>query len=333
MKGECLARKTEQAGRYALGSAACFFDNESPGLSAVIKRTDTSGKHSADKNGLDDCCQTERLSAVCLQSLLYALLAMADVHLYSELLVQMFGKMLCRIHAAVLSARASEREHQVCETALHVAAHMSVGKFIDTFEERYYLAVVLKEAYDGLIESGEFLVGFVASGIVCGAAVEHIASSIARVVGGNAFAIAETEHTDDERTLAVVLRECRRTVLRMCRIDIVGSRAVAVGTAQCRLFDVRIFGHIGKAAQHIHHVGVREAVGILQQFAQVVHRRRYGFEEMLLALEVATEPVGSEHLQSAEEYEQTQTADELTHGRHLGIVFQRIVVFGDEVAA
>ena len=41
-----------------------------------------------------------------------------------------------------------------------------------------YLAVVLKESYHGLVKASQLLVWLIASGVVRGAAVEHIAASV-----------------------------------------------------------------------------------------------------------------------------------------------------------
>lgn len=114
-----------------------------------------------------------------LQGLLYALLAMADIHLYAELLVDVFGEMLGRINAAVLAACASEGEHQVGESAVDISLYVCVGKLVYAVEEGEYLSVVLKEADDRLVQSGELLVRLVTSGIVSGTTVEDVATAIA----------------------------------------------------------------------------------------------------------------------------------------------------------
>lgn len=115
----------------------------------------------------------------CLQGLLYALLTMADIHLYTELLVDVFGEMLGRINAAVLASCASEGEHQVGESAVDIALYVCVGKLVYAVEEGEYLSVVLKEADDGLVQSGELLVRLVSTWIVGGTTVEDVASAIA----------------------------------------------------------------------------------------------------------------------------------------------------------
>jgi hypothetical protein len=54
---------------------------------------------------------------------------------------------------------------------------------------------------------------------------------------------------------------------------------------------------------------------------------------VLLALEVASEAVGSQHLQGAEEDKQAQTAVEEVVLRHLGELLGCLIVFVDEIAA
>ena len=211
---------------------------------------------------------------------------------------------------------------------------MSVSQLIYAFEEGKNLAVVLKESYYGLIESGEFLVGFVASGIVSRAAVKHIASAIARRVLRYALTIREAEHTHPQRALAVVLGESSRTILRMCYIHVAVGCLVAVGTRCGRLFDMRILRQLGQSAQHVHHIRIREHVfAHLQQLTQIVHGWRNRLDEMLLALKVATESVCSEHLQSTEQHKQTQTGNEMAHAWHLGVQLQSFVIFQYEFAA
>lgn len=109
---------------------------------------------------------------------------MTDVHLYSELLVQMFREVLRRVDTAMLSAGATEGEHEVGEATVDVTLHVSIGEFVDAIEEGEYLTVVLEEAYHGLVESGELLVRFIASGVVRRTTVEHVSAAITRLVAG-----------------------------------------------------------------------------------------------------------------------------------------------------
>ena len=120
---------------------------------------------------------------------------MAHVHLDAEFVVYVLCQMLCRVDAAMLSAGTAEREHKVGKSTVDITPHMSVSQLVHAFEECQNLAVILKESYYGFVESGEFLVRLVASGIVSRAAVEHIASAIARTVLWYALTVRETEHT------------------------------------------------------------------------------------------------------------------------------------------
>ena len=66
----------------------------------------------------------------------------------------------------MLAACASEGEHQVGESAVDISLYVCVGKLVYAVEEGEYLSVVLKEADDRLVQSGELLVRLVTSGIV-----------------------------------------------------------------------------------------------------------------------------------------------------------------------
>ena len=129
-----------------------------------------------------------------IKCLLYALFPMAHMHFDAEFLVYMLRKVLCRVDAAMLSAGASEAEHQVGESARDVALHVGICKLVDAIEEGEYLAVVLKESYYRFVETRELLVRLIASGVVGGAAVEHIAATVARLIGRDSLAIGEAEH-------------------------------------------------------------------------------------------------------------------------------------------
>ena len=166
--------------------------------------------------------------------------------------------MLCAINGTMLPTCTTEGEHEVGEATVDVTLHVSIGEFVDTIEEGEYLAVVLEEAYHGLIKSGELLVRFIASGVVRRTTVEHVSAAIARLVGWYALAEREAEHADTQRTLAVVLGERSRSVLRMRLVDILVGGLVSIGTRYCRLFDVSIAWHLGESAQHVHHVRIGE---------------------------------------------------------------------------
>ena len=125
------------------------------------------------------------------------LFAMDYPHLHSEFLMDMLGEMLCGINTAMLTAGATKAEHQRRETALDIATHMGIGQLIYRVEEGEYLAVVLEESDYRFVETREFLVWLISSGIMCASAVEDISAAIARGVVGYALAIGEAIYGDD----------------------------------------------------------------------------------------------------------------------------------------
>ena len=130
------------------------------------------------------------------QALLDALLAVHHVHLHPEPLVHMLGQVLRAVDAAMLAARAAEAEHQMGEATLQVAGHMLVGQGVDVVEKFEYLSVVLQKTDDGFVQSRELLVGLVAARIVGAAAVENVASAVARGVVGDAPTVGEAINGD-----------------------------------------------------------------------------------------------------------------------------------------
>ena len=100
------------------------------------------------------------------QYLAYTLLTVTDTYFYAELVMYVFGKMLCAVHAAVLSSSASEAEHKARKATLYVSAYMVVGQLIHAVEERQYLAIILKEAYDGLIKPRQLFVRLISSRVM-----------------------------------------------------------------------------------------------------------------------------------------------------------------------
>lgn len=125
------------------------------------------------------------------------LFAMGDFYFHAVLGMEVFAEVLCTIDRAVLAARAAEGEHQIGEAALEVAFNMGFGQPIDTVEEGQDLTVFFEKTNDGGVQACQLLIGFVAAGIVCGTAIEDVASAIARSVLGNATTIGEGEDADE----------------------------------------------------------------------------------------------------------------------------------------
>ena len=92
---------------------------------------------------------------------------MTDAHLDTELLVDMLCQMLGGIDTAMLTTRTTEGEHQRGEATLDIPSYMGIGEFIHRIEEGEDLTVVLQESDNGLIKTRQFLIGFIAAGIVC----------------------------------------------------------------------------------------------------------------------------------------------------------------------
>ena len=265
-----------------------------------------------------------------LECLIDALFAMTDTHFDAEFLVDVLCQMLGGIDTAMLASGAAKAEHQRSEATLDVAAHMSIGQFVDTIKEGEYLTVILEETDDGLVEARQLFIGLIATGVVGGAAVEDVAAAVARLVVGNALAVAEAVDLDHERSLCVVLREGGRAVEGVRLVGVVLGGLVAVGTRGSGLDQLKL-RQGAEALQYVDEVWIRQLCRC-QQLAQVLDGWRYGVDEVLLALEIAAEAVGTEHLEQAEEYEEAQAGHEVMARGHLGKLLQGVVVLVDELA-
>ena len=123
----------------------------------------------------------------CRQNLFNMLFTMTNLHFYTKLPVNMFGKMLRRIYTAMLTACTSETEHQRGETTLHVAVYMMVGKCINMIQELQYLTIILQESDNRLIQTRQLLIRLVSARVMGTSAVEDITSTIARRILWNAL--------------------------------------------------------------------------------------------------------------------------------------------------
>ena len=108
-------------------------------------------------------------------------------------------------------------------------------------------------------------------------------------------------------------------------------RLIAIGTTGRRLNLLELW-QLRQALQHIHQIWIWE-VTLLQQLAQVLDGGRYRLDEVCLTLEIATEAIGSQHLQLAEQHKQAQALHEFVGSRHLRILLQRIIVLIDQLSA
>ena len=67
---------------------------------------------------------------------------MAYVYFNAEFFMDMMGQMLCSVDTAMLSARATEREHETCESSLYISLDVHIGESINRFKEGEYLSVI-----------------------------------------------------------------------------------------------------------------------------------------------------------------------------------------------
>lgn len=204
---------------------------------------------------------------------------MRQLHLHAIFLVQVMGQVLGTVHRTVLSASASEGEHEVGESAFEVTLHMGIGQLVDAVEECKYFSIVFQEVDHRLVEPCKFLVRLVAAGIVCAAAIEHVASTIATEVFGDAPLVAEAEDAHHQFVPLFAGLEAW----------IFAQRG-------------KYFFQVGEFFYH--------TILILQQCLYAVDGRGYAGEEMGFALEVSAEAVCTQHLHQAEEHEQLQPSVE-----------------------
>jgi hypothetical protein len=180
------------------------------------------------------------------ERLMYVLLTMDDVNLDTKLSMQIFAEMLGTIDTTMLATCATEREHEVGESTLQIAFDVHISQPIDVLQEGKYLAIVLQESDNGLVKSGQLLVGLVSTGIVRAATIKDISATITAIVLRDAFTEGETIYMHHQRPLAIVLTESGRSVLWMSGIGIVMRNPIAVGTGH------RLHGLMGKLRQINH---------------------------------------------------------------------------------
>ena len=116
----------------------------------------------------------------------YAALAVNKMNSNVILLFQVLSQVLGAIDGTVLTAGATERHLQVGEIALDEPLHVMVDKGIDGFQEGEYLAVLLEEVDDGLIQAREGFVLLVLTRVMGRTAVEHIPATVTGFIDRNA---------------------------------------------------------------------------------------------------------------------------------------------------
>lgn len=140
---------------------------------------------------------------------------MYQVHLYAELLVEVFGKVLGRIYGAMLAACTAETYGQVGKSPFHIR-FTDASTSIYVFEEYGDFPILFKEADNGFVETGERLVTFVFARVVYGTAVEYETAAVAGRIFGDTFFIGETGDFYYQTTLFQSSVNCFSSV-SLCR--------------------------------------------------------------------------------------------------------------------
>ena len=85
---------------------------------------------------------------------MYILFSMVEGDGDSEFLMEVFCKMLGRIHTTMLSSRATEGKLKVGKSTVNVSLNMKISQLIHTFQERKNLSVLFKEINHRLVQPG-----------------------------------------------------------------------------------------------------------------------------------------------------------------------------------
>ena len=130
-----------------------------------------------------------------------------EVYPDTELGMNMFRHVLGGVDRTVLASRATEANHQVGESPVHIAFDGSVHNFVSMLQEAGNLSVFFEEADHRFVQSGKMVVTFVLAGVVDGAAVEDKPAAIAARIVGNTFFIGKADNLDFERMFLDVVIE------------------------------------------------------------------------------------------------------------------------------
>src|SRR6266566_2099886 len=113
-------------------------------------------------------------------------LKMAHRYFQAVLTAQTFRQLLGEEHGAMLAAGAAERDHQIFEAALLIAADARVHQRQDTGEKLVHGLLLIEVVDDRSVLAGERLEALFAAGIGEAAAIENEATAVAAFVLGQA---------------------------------------------------------------------------------------------------------------------------------------------------
>lgn len=114
------------------------------------------------------------------------LLAMDKVNGDGIFLTQMVRHRLGTIDTTMLTARAAKGHLHMREITLDKSLHMVIHQRIDMLQKRQYLPILLQKIYHRLIHTSQGLILLILTGVMRGAAVEDIPTTIATLVRGQA---------------------------------------------------------------------------------------------------------------------------------------------------
>ena len=109
-------------------------------------------------------------------------------------LAEMLRQMLGRIDRTVLSACATEADHEMAEATSQITLDSLVNQGIDVRKEYGHLVRSVEEVYDGSIATREGFVRLIASRVVNGSAIKDKATPISTEVVGDAATVGEAVH-------------------------------------------------------------------------------------------------------------------------------------------
>ena len=109
-------------------------------------------------------------------------------------LMQMFGHMLCRIDRTMLSACASEADHQMRKATFQITFYRSIHQCLHMLQESRNFTVLFQKTDNRFIPSRQCLVCIIAAGIMDSPSIEYKTAAVIRLVLRNSFAIRETHH-------------------------------------------------------------------------------------------------------------------------------------------
>ena len=124
------------------------------------------------------------------------LFAMVEVDGNTELLMQVFSKVLGTIDATMLTACASESKLKMGKSSVQISLYMEVCQTIDALKEREDFSVLFQKVDDRLVESCQLFVLLITSRIVRTAAIKDITASVSAFVSRNPFLIRERIYSD-----------------------------------------------------------------------------------------------------------------------------------------